>query len=557
VDQVENVRKFVPEDEEQKIDLYSYWKIFWRKKFYLIVPLALSLVIAFFGVRELTPVYESSTLVSAEEQNILAGMSRYVTPMEDRRQDQSRRFQAMIETRVMSREFLEMVIRDLDLQNSYKLKTQPNEKSDITGLSEEDLVMRTLVEILRKKISVRTTLPGFYSISVQDSDPETAHVLAYKLSDKYIEVTQQARLQGLRQAGAFSDEQLAIFKEKLEDSERELDRVRRELATRGADTNPINANNLHRAEARVNSLDAQVGRNEMGLNRVRETLSSELSGMIPSTDKITNDETLNNLERQILADTEERILQDLSGNEEAEEDVTAYEALWEELRNRIAEIVHNEYSEFSNDVKPLITEYFFQRRQTSFFRSIERRLNSYIEQYKDNISRRPQLEREASKLAHEVETNQAMYDAFLESKTSAQINEAIQSTNLGVRINVIEKAERPITPVKPNRMKVIVIAAMFGLICGFGAILVTEYMDDSFRTVDEVQKVLKIPVLGTIPKTISHFAWEKKKRGRMIILWTAGMILFILMISGSMFIYAKALQESSIGVELSDDILGR
>jgi hypothetical protein len=104
---------------------------------------------------------------------------------------------------------------------------------------------------------------------------------------------------------------------------------------------------------------------------------------------------------------------------------------------------------------------------------------------------------------------------------------------------------------------VIVIAAMFGLICGLGAILVTEYMDDSFRTVDEVQRVLKIPVLGTIPKTVSHFAWEKKRRGRMIMLWTAGLILFIAMISGAMFIYAKALQESSIGVELSEDLLGR
>jgi uncharacterized protein involved in exopolysaccharide biosynthesis len=120
VDQVENVRKFVPDSEEQKVDLYTYWKIFWRKKFYLLVPLGLSLVIAFLGVRELTPIYESSTLVSAEEQNILAGMSRYVTQEDDRRQDQSRRFQAMIETRVMSREFLELVITDLGLQKSYK-----------------------------------------------------------------------------------------------------------------------------------------------------------------------------------------------------------------------------------------------------------------------------------------------------------------------------------------------------------------------------------------------------------------------------------------------------
>ncbi len=158
---------------------------------------------------------------------------------------------------------------------------------------------------------------------------------------------------------------------------------------------------------------------------------------------------------------------------------------------------------------------------------------------------------------HDVETSQAVYDAFLESKTSSQINEAIQSTQLGVRISVIEKAERPLKPVKPNKIKVIVIAAMFGIVCGLGSILVTEYMDDSFRSVEEVQRVLKLPVLGTIPKTVTHFAWEKKKKGRMILIWTIGLILFIAMVSGAMFIYAKALQESSIGVELTDDLLGR
>jgi len=294
----------------------------------------------------------------------------------------------------------------------------------------------------------------------------------------------------------------------------------------------------------------------MGLNRVRERLST-VFGMIPSTDRITNDETLNNIERQILADTEERILQELAGNDEGVTNLTLLEALWEELRNRISEVVHDEYSEFSADVKPLITEYFFQRIQTNFFRSIERRLIGFIEQYRDNRSRRPQLEREASKLTHEVETSQAIYDAFLESKTSAQINEAIQSTNLGVRISIIEKAERPISPVKPDKLKVIVIAAMFGMFCGLGSILVTEYMDDSFRSVDEVQRILKLPVLGTVPKTVSHFAWEKKKRGRMLLIWSIGLVLFITMISGAMFVYAKALQESSIGVELSEDVLGR
>lgn len=551
---MENVRKFVPDEEDQKIDLHTFWKVFWRKKFYLIVPLLLSLVISVLGVRQLTPQYESATIVSAEEQNILAGtMRRYVDQGQTRRGDQNRRFQAMIATRIMSREFLELVITDFGLQRSYDIRNADTENE---GLSQEELALRRLVGILRNKISVRTTLPGFFSISVMDSDPGTAHVLARKISDKYIEVTQAAKLQQLKQAGAFTDEQLAIFKEELEDASNELERVRRELATTSSERNPINATNVHLAETRVSSLTAQVGRSEMGLTRVRENLTSEL-GLVPATDKIASDETLSNLERQILADTEERILQELSGNALAVEDLTEHEALWEELRARVMEIVHDEYEDIANDLKPLITEYYFQRRRTNFYRTTARRLSSYITQYRENISRRPQLLREESKYMHDVETSQSIYDAMRESKTTSQINEAIQSTQLGVRISIIEKAERPITPVKPDKMKVIIIAAMFGIACGLGLIVVTEYMDDSFRSVEEVERIMKLPVLGTIPKTVSHFAWEKKKKGRMLLVWTIGLMLFITMVSGAIFIYAKALQESSIGVELTDDGPGR
>jgi hypothetical protein len=38
---VENVRKVTPEEDPNRINLHAYLKVFWRKKFYLIVPLAL------------------------------------------------------------------------------------------------------------------------------------------------------------------------------------------------------------------------------------------------------------------------------------------------------------------------------------------------------------------------------------------------------------------------------------------------------------------------------------------------------------------------------------
>lgn len=549
---MENVRKFVPEEEDQKIDLNAYWKILWRKKFYLIVPLILSIVIAVAGVRQITPVYESSTLLSIENQTILSRtVEQIVSPEVDRTRDRDRQYQALIETKVKSRSFLELVIQDLGLHRSHNIRQVIEATHDPrSDVSVDDRVMRYLVGVLKNKISVQNPVPGFFSVSVLDTDPTTCYILAKKMSDKYIEVTRQSQIQGIRQAGAFSDEQLAIYREKLEMSEKALADVRREMMETDVASNQVNSENVHVAEARNRSINANIGNSNLMLKRVRERLTA-IFGLVPSTDKIYDDETIKSIERRLFAYAEEKMLLELSMRQSI--DIDPPTLLWEDLRVRISEIVNSEYREFSADLRPLITEYFYQRLQLDFFSSAERGLQSYIDQFKSNVQRRPILDREFERLTHEVEINRAIYQTFINSKTSAQITEAAQSTNLGMRTNIIEEAQRPYIPVKPDKIKVILVAIMFGAACGIGAILVTEYMDDSFRTIDEVQKALRIPVLGTIPKTIEGFKWERERRGKAVIIWIIGIVLFVGAVGGSLFIYAKTLQGSSIGIELKQD----
>ncbi len=550
---MEKVRKLVPEEEERKLDLHTYWKILWRKKFYFMVPVVLSIVIAAFGVKRITPVYESFTLLSVEDQNILSRtMGRYVTAVDERDRMRDQRYRAMIETKLMSRYFLEQVVRDLNLHNSNEIRQGIGKSGGtVAGIPVEELVIRRLVGLLREKIGIQNTMPGFFRVSVFDTNPSTAYILASRISEKYIEMVKQEQVMGLRQAGAFSDEQLAIYKEKLETSEKKLARVRGEMMETDVSSNPVNSGNIHIAEARKRSISAQIGNSEISLKRVRERLQS-VFGLIPSTDRIAGDEAANSHEDRIFALGEERLLEEIGTGQERLGEDAELTILWDKLRRRIGVIVDDEYEEFSAELRPLITEYYMQRYIIDYHRFRERRLQVYINQFKQNMESRPMLEREFSRLTHEVETNRAIYQAFLESKTSAQISEAIQSTNLGVRISIVEKAERAFVPVEPDKVKIILLALLFGIASGLGSILITEYMDDSFRSVDEVERILKIPVLGTVPKTVSHFSWEKKKRGKMILLWIVGLFLFVSIVSGALYIYARSLKATSIGVELHE-----
>ncbi len=66
-------------------------------------------------------------------------------------------------------------------------------------------------------------------------------------------------------------------------------------------------------------------------------------------------------------------------------------------------------------------------------------------------------------------------------------------------IEILNVAEAPRFPSKPNWTLNLLFAAVFGLILGVGAAVLVEYFDTSFRNVADVESKLSLPVLGVIP----------------------------------------------------------
>ena len=552
---MENVRKVTSEEDQSRINLHAYWKVFWRKRFYLLVPLVLSAIIAVVGLRRLAPIYESHTMLSMQDRSILSPtIERYVPSADNRSQMVNQQLRAMIETRVKSGDFLKIIVEQLGLQRSERIRGYVRLSSEKNGGSVplDDLVMRHLVGLLEKKIEVSSPMPGFFTIGAYDTDPTTAYKLAERIAETFIDVTRQNQIQGIRQAGAFSDEQLAIYKVKLETSEKELARIRLEMSDSEIENNPVNSANVNFARVLKQTVGAEADRSGIALKGVQETLV-DLLKLVPSSDAISSDETVRNCEHKLVAYGEEKLLRDLAGTPQVPMPPDRYNEAAAALRVRVTDMVRGEYPNLSPDVLPLIVEYYYLRSINDYHQFINRKLRGHIDQYTRNYERRPSLEREINRLTQDVETNKASYRAFLESKTSARIGEAAQTTELGLGLNIIERAKIPLIPVKPNPLKIILIAVVFGGACGFGAVVITEYMDDSFRSIDDVERVLKTPVLGTIPKMEACFSWEKKQRGVMIISWIVGVAVFVSILSGSLYLYGNSLKSSGLGIELRDE----
>ncbi|SMB88941.1 Capsular polysaccharide biosynthesis protein [Desulfonispora thiosulfatigenes DSM 11270] len=66
-------------------------------------------------------------------------------------------------------------------------------------------------------------------------------------------------------------------------------------------------------------------------------------------------------------------------------------------------------------------------------------------------------------------------------------------------VQVIDQAEVPKNPIKPNKLLNIAIAGILGLMISIGIIFILEYLDNTFKAPSDVEKYLDLPIIGAIP----------------------------------------------------------
>ena len=76
-------------------------------------------------------------------------------------------------------------------------------------------------------------------------------------------------------------------------------------------------------------------------------------------------------------------------------------------------------------------------------------------------------------------------------------------------VRVIEAVQLPEDPVAPNKKMNIAIAFLLGLMVSVGLVFLLEYLDNTFKNKENLERELNIPVLGVIP--VVNEEWEGNK----------------------------------------------
>jgi capsular exopolysaccharide synthesis family protein len=98
-------------------------------------------------------------------------------------------------------------------------------------------------------------------------------------------------------------------------------------------------------------------------------------------------------------------------------------------------------------------------------------------------------------LKREVDTNRQLYESLLERLKQVNISSNLTTNNL----SIVDAAAAPLFPYKPNLQSNLLAGLGIGLFLGLCLVFLLEYLDDSIRFPDMVERVLGVPLMGVIP----------------------------------------------------------
>ena len=103
---------------------------------------------------------------------------------------------------------------------------------------------------------------------------------------------------------------------------------------------------------------------------------------------------------------------------------------------------------------------------------------------------------EYSEFKRKAENNRAKYNVFLQRLNHVDIGESTPANNVWV----VEEARGPLSPVKPNKKKNVLMALLVGLSLGLGFCFLLEYLDNTIADEEDIKTYLNESLVGFVPK---------------------------------------------------------
>ena len=491
-DPIYNMENVVQDDDN--IDLLHYWRVV-RKYLYEIIGLAIAVgILAALVANSMTPIYTASTKVSIERVQPATGGYTDISWF-TMQQYPGTQYQI-----IKSKAVAEKVVENLTLWEHPHFKNDSEksgfnwrsfipflnnkEKMEDTRSEEEKLKAKKegLVGMVMGGITVNPIKDSFVvEIGFSSSNPEVAALVANGVVDAYVQRNLEARFKEVKKVSDWMTESLGGITTQLESSEDRLKSYQKKenIVDVGKGASGFMTERLDDISDKV--ITARLEFNQLKvLHRQATRFSSMPLEELLNNPTIYKHPTLKELKDDEV-DTSRRLaeLKKRYGPKHPKM-IQATDEL-EAIRNRYSELI-------PSIIRGIDEDYEVARMNLAS-------LNKEYETLKKQVQNANVKSFELEKLQQDVEGSRKLRDLFMEEAKQTSLNQSFETD----RIRVVDVAVVPGAPSKPNKKRIVLMSVLLALFAGVGLAFLIDFLDQTIKTSEDVERKLHLPTLGLLP----------------------------------------------------------
>ena len=362
-------------------------------------------------------------------------------------------------------------------------ENEMNEKQ----LSAEDLKkLEAYEDALIENLTVTNVgKTNLVTLQYEHTSPYLAQTIVNTFGDVFVQNNLERQEIGTSKAEISLAQAIAKYQEKVKDQ-------------RDARFNYAKQNGLPLTPTAINletEKERTYGSQLLAAENLRRTLKAEYEAARQTDDPLTNPE----VQRDGLIGKLREKLSDLKETRDAL--LQIYTPEWPEVKKIDAQIKATE----ADLVKAPEQVLAAMKKRYEAAEATERSLVSAYERQHGKTTNQTKAEIDLAAMTQDLETDEQYLNTLLQKQRDL----GATARDTGTNVSVATRSRLPQTPIGPQRMRNIVLAFFLSLVAGIGLAFLLDFLDDSIKSLNDIDHYLNLPALAMIPSARN----EKAKLG--------------------------------------------
>ena len=540
--------------EEQEKTLQDYLAILSRRKFPMLVTMMAVFLLGVVVALVWPPTYRSTATILIQEQEIPSDLVRSTVTSYATQRIQT------ISQRVMTRGNLMQIVEKYGL---YEKERKRKTTEDILEVMRKDIGLNMIdANVVDPRSGQPTIATIAFTLSYEGRYADASQRVAGELTSLFLAENLKTRKEKASETVIFLTDEAQKISQSITDIETKLADFKEKNANSLPELSALNFSTVDRTERELDQIDAEV----RSLDERRYMLEGQLAQINPlSMMQASTGERILDPESRLKSLTAEyasltakyseehpdvvKVKREIEGLTQQTGKASSTSETAKKLSTARTELatVQQKYSSDHPDVlrlKKVVSELEKQlnnaarlpeqnavitnpdnpayiqvqsqldsvKAELKSARERKQKLKEKLGEYEARVALAPQIERDYMTLTREHESTLRRFQDLNARQMEAQIGQELENESKGESFQLIDPAQFPEQPVKPNRIAITFLSLIFAIASGLAYALVAEALDGTIRGVKNISVLLTAAPLAVIPEIFVPSDYYRRKR---------------------------------------------